>query len=210
VLLRLAYLTVANTFAVLRLLPMSDRDKDSQTVLVAPVKYPDVQSLAKDNLPVGLESPTSQMATLVNFTEQKYNVKINRVYLPNSASRADALLAGRLKASLLQIDDAAKVLGQAAKDFHVILKYSELIPENVGATEYATSGFINAHKSLVQEFVSQYAIAVRHAYSDPAWFKAQGNVLLKQYGYKPEIISEAVDQTNQVLGGLINQYERVG
>jgi putative transposase len=28
VLLRLAYLTVANTFAVLRLLPMSDRDKD--------------------------------------------------------------------------------------------------------------------------------------------------------------------------------------
>jgi putative transposase len=28
VLLRLAYLTVTNTFAVLRLLPMSDRDKD--------------------------------------------------------------------------------------------------------------------------------------------------------------------------------------
>ncbi|MGH3381792.1 MAG: hypothetical protein ACRDP6_44400 [Actinoallomurus sp.] len=29
-LLRLAYLTVANTFAVLRLLPMSDRDKDTE------------------------------------------------------------------------------------------------------------------------------------------------------------------------------------
>jgi hypothetical protein len=28
VLLRLAYLTLANTFAALRLLPMSDRDKD--------------------------------------------------------------------------------------------------------------------------------------------------------------------------------------
>jgi hypothetical protein len=31
VLLRLAYLTVANTFAVLRLLPMGDRDKDTET-----------------------------------------------------------------------------------------------------------------------------------------------------------------------------------
>jgi hypothetical protein len=31
VLLRLAYLTVTNTFAVLRLLPMSDRDKDVET-----------------------------------------------------------------------------------------------------------------------------------------------------------------------------------
>jgi putative transposase len=30
VLLRLAYLTVANTFALLRLLPMSDRDKDAE------------------------------------------------------------------------------------------------------------------------------------------------------------------------------------
>jgi putative transposase len=30
VLLRLAYLTVTNTFAVLRLLPMSDRDKDAE------------------------------------------------------------------------------------------------------------------------------------------------------------------------------------
>ena len=30
VLLRLAYLTMTNTFAVLRLLPMSDRDKDTE------------------------------------------------------------------------------------------------------------------------------------------------------------------------------------
>jgi putative transposase len=30
VLLRFAYLTVTNTFAVLRLLPMSDRDKDTE------------------------------------------------------------------------------------------------------------------------------------------------------------------------------------
>jgi putative transposase len=30
VLLRLAYLTVTNTFAVLRLLPMSDRGEDTQ------------------------------------------------------------------------------------------------------------------------------------------------------------------------------------
>jgi hypothetical protein len=30
VLLRLAFLTVTNTFAVLRLLPMSDRDKDTE------------------------------------------------------------------------------------------------------------------------------------------------------------------------------------
>jgi putative transposase len=30
VLLRLAYLTVTNAFAVLRLLPMSDRDKDAE------------------------------------------------------------------------------------------------------------------------------------------------------------------------------------
>jgi putative transposase len=30
VLSRLAYLTVTNTFAVLRLLPMSDRDKDTE------------------------------------------------------------------------------------------------------------------------------------------------------------------------------------
>jgi hypothetical protein len=30
VLLPLAYLTVANTFAVLRLLPMTDRDKDAE------------------------------------------------------------------------------------------------------------------------------------------------------------------------------------
>ena len=29
-LLRLAYLTVTNTFAVLRLLPMTDRDKDAE------------------------------------------------------------------------------------------------------------------------------------------------------------------------------------
>jgi transposase len=32
VLLRLAYLTVANAFAVMRLLPMSDRDKDTETL----------------------------------------------------------------------------------------------------------------------------------------------------------------------------------
>ena len=31
-LLRLAYLTVTNTFAVLRLFPMSDRDEDTETL----------------------------------------------------------------------------------------------------------------------------------------------------------------------------------
>jgi putative transposase len=34
VLLRLAYLTVTNTFAVLRLLPMSDRDKDTEILVL--------------------------------------------------------------------------------------------------------------------------------------------------------------------------------
>jgi putative transposase len=35
VLLRLAYLTVTNTFAVLRLLPMSDRDKDTEILALS-------------------------------------------------------------------------------------------------------------------------------------------------------------------------------
>jgi hypothetical protein len=34
VLLRLAYLTVTNTFAVLRLLPVSDRDKDTEILVL--------------------------------------------------------------------------------------------------------------------------------------------------------------------------------
>jgi putative transposase len=34
VLFRLAYLTVTNTFAVLRLLPMSDRDKDAEILVL--------------------------------------------------------------------------------------------------------------------------------------------------------------------------------
>jgi hypothetical protein len=34
VLLRLVYLTVTNTFAVLRLLPMSDRDKDTEILVL--------------------------------------------------------------------------------------------------------------------------------------------------------------------------------
>jgi hypothetical protein len=34
VLLRLAYLTVTNTFAVLRLLPASDRDKDTEILVL--------------------------------------------------------------------------------------------------------------------------------------------------------------------------------
>jgi putative transposase len=33
VLLRLAYLTVTNAFAVLRLLPLSDRDKDAEILV---------------------------------------------------------------------------------------------------------------------------------------------------------------------------------
>jgi putative transposase len=36
VLLRLTYLTVTNTFAVLRLLPMSDRDKDTEILALRP------------------------------------------------------------------------------------------------------------------------------------------------------------------------------
>jgi putative transposase len=34
VLLRLAYLTVTNTFAILRLLPVSDRDKDTEILVL--------------------------------------------------------------------------------------------------------------------------------------------------------------------------------
>jgi putative transposase len=34
VLLRLAYLAVTNTFVVLRLLPMSDRDKDAEILVL--------------------------------------------------------------------------------------------------------------------------------------------------------------------------------
>jgi hypothetical protein len=34
VLLRLAYLTVTNTFAALRLLPMSNREKDTEILLL--------------------------------------------------------------------------------------------------------------------------------------------------------------------------------
>jgi putative transposase len=36
VLLRLAYLTVTNAFAMLRLLPMSDRDKDAEILALRP------------------------------------------------------------------------------------------------------------------------------------------------------------------------------
>lgn len=167
----------------------------SESILVAKKNVKSVPDLVKQGVAVGIESPTSQMATLISFTNAKFGVKLKVVYIANSPSRANALLAGKLQASILQIDDATKVLGQAADQFHIVVNYADLIPENVGASLYTTSSFAKDNPKVVQEFVDQYAKAVKKTYADPAWFKQEGNRLLKPYGYTPDIISKSADQT---------------
>lgn len=158
---------------------MLAQSDDNEFAIVAPSSITSVQQLGGKTY--GLAGPDTSTAALAAYTERTNHVNFKIVYVASSSTRASALLAGRLTATPLELDDVAKILNGSGSKFHVLVNYAQTLPWLLSNVLYTTKSFEAAHKSILQALVNDLATADQQAYANPAGFIQKYSNLLSGY-----------------------------
>jgi len=101
------------------------------------------------------------------FSQHCPDVKPDVVLIPDSGLRAQAMAAGQLDATPLQLNDAIALLAQNPGKFHTLVNFATEL-EGIGRDFIATNeDTLNNHPTQLQEFVKQHLLAIRSFYEQP-------------------------------------------
>ena len=135
-------------------------------VLVAPVDVTGIEGL--NGLRVGIHAKVSTTTLLVNVALAAYpTVKPQILVVPGSANRIQALAAGQLDASPIQIGDVAKLDQLAPGKFHVIYDFAKEQPGLMDSALFTSDDVLKSDPTLVKQFLEAQLTAVRQDYADP-------------------------------------------
>jgi ABC-type nitrate/sulfonate/bicarbonate transport system substrate-binding protein len=145
---------------------------------------------------IALASATTLSASLLNTSLKQAGIKPDIVYLGSSPVREGALLAGKVDATILELDDVAKVLtGPDASNFHVLVYYPPLFPFLLGNVFSTTQSFASAHPTVIKALLNTYNQVIAQAYADPNGFITQYGHLLT--GLTPSVEKQAMAESVQ-------------
>lgn len=134
-------------------------------VMVAPSSVTSPSQLG--GLRVGIHAAVSSTALYTNVMLQKFpTVKPNILVVPGSANRVQALAAGQLDGSVVQLSDLPTLDQLAAGKFHVIFDVAKERPDLMDAVIFVKSDLLTSDANLIQQYIVEQLKANRKAYAD--------------------------------------------
>ena len=151
--------------------------------LVAKSTIATVQDLK--GMTFGSHSPTSFTQALIEkFVIRDKGVKPKIVFIAGSEVRAQAMLHGRLDATMLDLANTKVVLDAAPGKFNVLVAFSaQPMIQNVF---FARADFIEKNPKLIQQFIKAELQAFRRSTADPSLWVEEGAKYVPEF--KPEDI----------------------
>lgn len=134
-------------------------------VMVAPASVTSPAQL--NGLKIGIHAAVSSTALYTNVMLEKYpTVKPNILVVPGSANRVQALAAGQLDGSVVQLSDLPTLDKLAPGKFHVIFDVAKERPDLMDAVIFIRSDLLQTDANLVQQYIVAQLKANRNAYTD--------------------------------------------
>lgn len=125
-----------------------------------------------DGKTIGLASKaTLSYSLLAEYEATQHLTNVNIVYVGNSSVRVNALLAGKIDGSVLELDDVAKAIrGAEATKFHVLEYFPSAFPNLMGNVFTADKSFLAKNPSIATAFLAAYKSTINSVYADPTGF----------------------------------------
>ncbi len=167
-----------------------------------PVTTMDYQSLKDmDGQPIMLHSRGGGTDSIANVIEEKEGIKFGeRSYVPGSANRVVAMMAGQAKATILDLSNKNKIIAEAGDRFHALPMF------DVDASDealFANLDWIQSNEEQVDIFVKALLSTWQDMTKDPTIIRKETNPD-GPIGQLPKEILDGLDgfYTEAVEGGL--------
>jgi NitT/TauT family transport system substrate-binding protein len=166
---------------------------------VTTMKYNELKDL--DGQPIMLHSRGGGTDSIANVIEERVGIKLGeRSYVPGSANRVVAMMAGQAEATILDLSNKNKIIKEAGDKFHVLPMF------DVDASDEALFGnldWIKENSDQVDIFVSALVSVWQDMAKDPTIIRRETNPD-GPIGQLPKEILDELDgfYTDAVAGGL--------
>ncbi|WP_053204410.1 ABC transporter substrate-binding protein [Jiangella muralis] len=134
--------------------------------MVVPVGVTSPEGL--DGLKVGIHAQVSSTALYTNLLLKDHpEVKPNTLVVPGSANRIQALIAGELDASVVQLSDLQVLEEKAPGKFHVLLDYAAEMGDIIDSAIFTSDSFLDENPEAVQDFLDALLTQQQRIKDDP-------------------------------------------
>ena len=159
---------------------------------------------------------------LLKRSIEKYKTQVQVIRFNDSGQRTQALLAGKVDAALLAVDNIVDMEAAKPGQWRTIIDYSKEYPELGGSYFTASGKFVQEYPDAVQAMVDAMLILYRRAYDEPDWLLAQAKKFLPQVKdelikqqYQDFVVKEHLwnpngNATVEVMNGLEQFYREGG
>ncbi len=121
-----------------------------------------------DGLRIGIHAKVSSTSLYTNLLLEDYpNVKPNLVVVPGSANRVQALIAGELDASVVQLSDLQVLEEKAPGKFHVLYNYATEMNDIVDSAIFTSDKFLKENPDAVHDFLNALVAQQKRIKEDP-------------------------------------------
>jgi len=117
---------------------------------------------------------------MVNTTLNKAGIKIDLMTIAGSDVRAQAMLAGQIDATPLEIKDVLNVQAKAPGKFRILVNYSKEMPQLNGTCFFVSENFLAKNPKWVQDLIQANLEINRKGKADPKWLIGEGKRLFPQ------------------------------
>ncbi len=166
---------------------------------VTTMDYKELKDL--DGKPILLHSRGGGTDSIANVIEEREGIKFGeRSYVPGSANRVVALLAGQADATILDLSNKNKIVAEAGDRFHALPMFEVKASDEA---LFANLDWIKANEKDVDIFVSALASVWKDMAADPTIIRRETNPD-GPIGQLPAEILDELDgfYTDAVAGGL--------
>ncbi|MFB3886220.1 MAG: ABC transporter substrate-binding protein [Thermodesulfobacteriota bacterium] len=128
---------------------------------------------------------------MVNTSLKKAGIKIDLMTIAGSDVRAQAMLAGQIDATPLEIKDVLLVQAKAPGKFHILVNYSKEMPQLNGTCFFVSDDFLTKNRKWVEDLIQANLEVRRKGKADPKWLIKEGNRLFPELG--PALVEAGVN-----------------
>lgn len=134
--------------------------------MVAPADVDGPEGL--DGLRLGIHAQVSATALYGNLLLEDYpDVQPNTLVVPGSANRIQALIAGELDASVIQLSDLEVLEAEAPGRFQVLYNFADEMTDVIDSAMFVSDAFLAENPTAVEDMIRALLEAQRMVAEDP-------------------------------------------
>lgn len=142
--------------------------------------------------------------------EQAPEVQPNTIYISGSENRADALIAGTIDATAVELVDLVRLQKELPGELHVIVSFAEELPQLMGNVFLATETTLTENREMLKDFTTTLIQSYRKFYDDPEWFVERAPKVLPTVDM--ELLSDVMELYRKykvfpINGGILPEHQ---